>query len=79
MTEQKLDLIQFTARIPAKARTRSAEIVWRKARDSDLRSRKPYHMPDRLLTDAIPEYSTRAANTAKDLSTIDRSRTEPGK
>jgi hypothetical protein len=79
MAEQKLDLIQFTARIPAKACTRSAKIVWRKSRNTDLRSGRPYHMPDRLFADAIPEHSTRAADTAKNLPTIDGSRTEPGK
>jgi hypothetical protein len=71
MAEQKLDLIQFTARVPAKACTRSAKIVWRKGRNAHLRSGRPYHMPDRLFADAVPEHSTRAADTAKDLPTID--------
>src|SRR5271155_3761002 len=79
MAEEKLDLIQFTARIPANACTRSAKIVWRKGRNTDLRSGRPYHLPDRLFADAIPEHSTRTADTAKDLPTIDGSRTEPGK
>jgi hypothetical protein len=36
MTEQKLDLIQLTARTPAEASAGSSQIVWGKGRDADL-------------------------------------------
>jgi hypothetical protein len=79
MAEQKLDLIQFTTRIPTEPRAGSSQIVRCKGRDTDLRSGRPDHVPYGLFADAIPEHSTRTADTAKDLPAIDRSRTEPGK
>jgi hypothetical protein len=79
MSEQKLDLIQFTAYIPAEPRTGPSQIVRCKGRDADLRSGRPYYVPDCLFAYAIPEHAARTTDAAKDLSTIDRSRTEPAK
>jgi hypothetical protein len=71
MAEQKLDLIQFTACVPAEPSTGSAQIVRCKGRDTDFRSGRPYHMPYCLFADAIPEHATCSADTAKHLPTID--------
>jgi hypothetical protein len=77
MAEQKLDLIQFTACVPAEPSTGSAQIVRCKGRDTDFRSGRPYHMPYCLFADAIPEHATCSADTAKHLPTIDGWWTEP--
>lgn len=79
MSKQKLDLIQFTACIPTEPRTGSPQVVGCKGRDTDPGRGRPHHVPYSLLTDAIPEHSTRTTDTPKDLPAVDRSRTEPGK
>src|SRR6202167_1121358 len=79
MSKQKLDLIQFTAIIPTEPRTGPSQIVRGKGRNTDLRSGRPHYVPYGLFADAIPEDAARTADTAKDLSAIDRGRTEPVK
>src|SRR6202041_789654 len=52
MSEQKLDLIQFAARIPTEPRTGPSQIVRCKGRNADPRSGRPYYVPYGLFADA---------------------------
>ena len=74
-----MDLIQFTARISTKPCAGSAQIVWCKGRNTNLQSGRPYDVPNGLFANPVPERATRSADTAKNLSTINASRTEPAK
>jgi hypothetical protein len=73
MAEQKLDLIQLTARTPTEPCAGSSQIVRRNGSDTDFRSCRPYHVPYGLLADTIPEHPANTADPAKHFPTIDRS------
>lgn len=77
MSEQKLNLIQFAARVAAKTCTGATEIVRCEGWHPDLQSRGANHVPDRFFTDPLPQHSSRPADTAEDSSTVDRRRTDP--
>ena len=75
--KQKLNLIQLAARTPTEPRTGSSQIVRCKGGNADFRSGRPNYVPYGLFADSFPEHATRTADPAKDLTTIDGSRTQP--
>src|ERR1035438_2021663 len=77
MTEQKLDLIQLTARTPAQPSAGSSQVVRCKRRDTCAPGRRLHYVPYCLFADTVPEHSAHAADPAKDFPSINRSGAEP--
>jgi hypothetical protein len=65
MAEQKLDLLQFTARNVAQARTRAAEIMWRQLRQAELRCVVFHNVPDHSVSHEIAPGLSSPTNTSK--------------